>query len=93
MDLDGWRARIDELNARLVDLLNERARCALEIVALKHRQGLPIHDPKREEDVLNKVVGHSQGPLSEEALRGIFRCIMAEHRKLEEDHGEPGSDR
>ena len=31
LDLDGWRSKIDALNFKLVDLLNDRARCALEI--------------------------------------------------------------
>ena len=84
LDLDGWRTRIDELNAKLVDLLNERARCALEIGKLKKRLGLPMHDPKREKDVLDKVPAHNGGPLDDESLRDIFRSIMQEHRKLEE---------
>ena len=85
MDLDGWRQRIDALNLKLVDLLNERARCALEIAEFKKKLGLPVHDPKREQEVLEKVSAHNGGPLTDEALRGIFRCIMAEHRKLEEE--------
>ena len=85
LDLDGWRGRIDVLNAKLVDLLNERARCALEIAAFKSKNNLPVHDPKREQEVLENVAQHNGGPLTDEALRGIFRCIMAEHRKLEEE--------
>ena len=85
MDLDGWRQRIDVLNAKLVDLLNERARCALEIAAFKSKNNLPVLDPKREKEVLEKVVAHNAGPLTDEALQDIFRCIIAEHRKLEED--------
>ena len=85
LDLDGWRQRIDALNAKLVDLLNERARCALEIASYKKQHILPVHDPKRENEVLEKVAKHNGGPLTDEALQGIFRCIMAEHRKLEED--------
>jgi len=84
LDLDGWRARIDALNTKLVDLLNERARCALEIAEYKKQKNLPVHDPKRENAVLDKVTEQNGGPLTDEALRDIFRCIMAEHRKLEE---------
>ncbi len=85
LDLDGWRARIDALNTKLVDLLNERARCALEIAEYKKQKNLPVLDPKREKDVLDRVAAHNGGPLTDEALQGIFRCIMAEHRKLEEE--------
>jgi chorismate mutase len=85
LDLDGWRGRIDALNTQLVDLLNERARCALAIAEHKKEKNLPVHDPKREKEVLEKVARHNSGPLTDEALQGIFRCIMTEHRKLEEE--------
>jgi len=84
MDMDGWRARIDALNGKLVDLLNERARCALGIAELKKQRGLPIQDLKREREILENVMRDNQGPLSNEALIRIFNGIMEEHRKLEE---------
>ena len=83
MDLDGWRRRIDALNAELVRLLNERAKCALEIADLKRRSGLPVQDPAREAEVLKMVAQRNGGPLTEEALKKIFVRIMTEHRKLE----------
>lgn len=84
MDMEGWRARIDALNGKLVDLLNERARCALGIAGLKKQKALPVQDPVREREVLENVVRDNQGPLSHDALIRIFNCIMEEHRKLEE---------
>ena len=84
MDLEGWRARIDALNGKLVDILNERARCALGIAALKKERGMPVLDPVREREILANVERDNEGPLSHEALRRIFDSIMAEHRKLEE---------
>jgi len=82
--LDDWRARIDTLNARLVELLNERARCAEQIVEFKQRSGLPVFDAQRERAVLERVSGLNAGPLSDEALHRIFNCIMEEHRLLQE---------
>jgi len=83
-NLDDWRGRIDALNARLVELLNERARCAEGIAAFKQQNGLPVFDAKREQAVLDKVSALNQGPLSDEALHRIFNCIMEEHRLLQE---------
>ena len=82
--LDDWRSRIDALNARLVELLNERARCAEQIAAFKQKMGLPVFDAQREKAVLDKVSAHNHGPLSDEALHRIFNCIMEEHRLLQE---------
>lgn len=84
MDLDDWRKRIDALNLKLVELLNERARCALAIADLKKKKMLAIHDPKRERQVLDAVLAENAGPLSDESMRRIFECIMSEHRRLEE---------
>lgn len=83
--LDDWRARIDALNAQLVKLLNERARCAEQIAAFKQRAGLPVFDSRRERVVLDKVSAQNEGPLSDEALHRIFNCIMEEHRLLQEN--------
>ncbi len=84
MDLSDWRQRIDGLNLQLLQLLNERAKCALAVAAVKRAKQLPIHDPDRERQVLDVVVSENSGPLSDESVRRIFTCIIAEHRRLEE---------
>ncbi len=89
--LDDWRVRIDALNARLVELLNERARCAERIAAFKQKMGLPVFDAQREKEVLGKVSAANQGPLSDEALHRIFNCIMEEHRLLQEQRKREGA--
>ena len=39
-DIDHWRKKIDEINLKLLELLNERSRCAIEIGKIKQRQNL-----------------------------------------------------
>jgi chorismate mutase len=84
MDLDDWRKRIDGLNVKLVQLLNDRAKCVIGIAEIKKKKMLPILDAKREKQVIDAVLAENQGPLSDESIRRIFECIMAEHRRLEE---------
>lgn len=84
MELADWRVRIDELNAKLVKLLNDRAKCVIGIAEIKKKKMLPILDAKREKQVIEKVLAENQGPLSDDGIRRIFECIMAEHRRLEE---------
>jgi chorismate mutase len=84
MELSDWRDRIDGLNLRLLELLNERAKCAQAIAELKKKKLLPIFDPQREQQVFDAVLSRNQGPLSDGAIRRIFECIIAEHRLLEE---------
>ena len=82
-DLDGWRRRIDAINAELVALLNKRANCAVEIGKIKREKSLPVFDPQRENHILEKVSVVNKGPLSNEALVRIFKTIMEENRALE----------
>lgn len=84
MELSDWRGRIDALNLRLLELLNERAKCAQAIAELKKKKMLPIYDPLREQQVFDAVLSRNEGPLPDEAIRRIFECIIAEHRRLEE---------
>ncbi len=84
MELADWRKRIDALNMQLLELLNERARCAQGVAAIKKRKLLPIFDPVREQQVFESVLGSNQGPLSDEAVRRIFEAIILEARRLEE---------
>jgi chorismate mutase-like protein len=86
MELSDWRGRIDALNQRLLELLNERARCAQAIAEIKKRKMLPVLDGERERQVIEAVLAGNTGPLPDDSVRRIFECIMAEHRRLEENH-------
>ncbi len=64
-------------------LLNDRTRHVLEIGELKVRQGEEIYAPHRELAVLQRVAKLNQGPITEEALRAIYREIMSSALSLE----------
>ena len=55
MSLDELRDRIDELDHKLVELLNERARVVVDIGKLKSKTGGQIYAPDREKEVLEKI--------------------------------------
>ena len=81
------RRRMDELDSRLVALLNERARCAGEIGELKQALGLEVYQPDREIEVLNHVRSRNGGPLDAEAITRLFERIIDEARRLERSAG------
>jgi chorismate mutase-like protein len=83
MDISDWRKRIDELDEKLVELLNERSRCAAEIGRLKHAAGEAVYQPEREQQVLERVLKRNGGPLTDEQLRRIFERIVDEARTVE----------
>lgn len=92
MSIDALRRRIDELDERLVELLNERATCALRIGEMKQQLGLEIYQPDRESQVLHHVRHHGEaihGPLGPEALTRLFERIIDEARRLERESATP----
>jgi chorismate mutase len=85
MDLGPWRARIDQLDKELLERLNERMHCALEIGRIKKEHGRPIRDPEREKALLAKLRQYNEGPMRDVAIEEIFRRIIAEAVHLEEE--------
>lgn len=83
MDIEHWRKEIDDIDAELLQLLNMRARLALKVGALKQAQDLPICDPDRERDVLQRLQEINDGPLDQRAVGKVFRRIIRESRRLE----------
>jgi chorismate mutase-like protein len=79
-----WRKKIDELDRRLVDLINERARCAQEIGRLKRNTQMPIYEPDRERTIFENVHRINQGPLPDRELTRIFERLIDVMRKLQE---------
>lgn len=84
-DLSPLRAKIDEIDNRLVELLNERAKVVLEIGAFKEKAGLPVYVPEREDLLLRRIEQRNGGPLREVSLRAIYREIMSASLSLEKD--------
>ncbi len=85
MNMDELRARIDALDKTVLECLNERARYAQEIAQLKRSADAPFYVPEREKTVLEKLMELNAGPLSETAIRAIYREIMSAIRALEKD--------
>ncbi len=81
--LEPLRTRIDELDAKIVDLLNCRARVVVEIGKLKQQQNTPIYSPDREKTVLEKVRKLNHGPLPDRCLEAVYRELMSGSFALE----------
>jgi len=81
--LDEFRILIDEVDRRIVEMLNERTRVVEEIGRVKRLSGLPVYEPKREEQVFANITRSNGGPLTPEALRRIFERIIDEMRTLQ----------
>jgi len=80
-----WRKKIDELDLKLVELINERARCAQEIGRLKRNTDMPIYEPDRERIILENVAKANRGPLPDRELTRVFERLIDVMRKLQEE--------
>jgi chorismate mutase len=85
MNLSDWRRRIDEIDKKLVELLNARSQCALEIGKLKQAAQIPLYQPDRENEVLANAESNNSGPLTDAAIRRLFERIIDEARAAERD--------
>ncbi|MFY9949994.1 MAG: chorismate mutase [Candidatus Sulfotelmatobacter sp.] len=85
MEIADWRKKIDELDQRLVELLSERARAAVEIGRLKRDTNLPVYEPERERVVFENVQGMNPGPLPGRDLVRIYERIMDVMRNIQKE--------
>lgn len=83
MTIEDWRRKIDEIDRKLVELLNERAHCAIEIGRQKRADHLPIYQPEREQEILENAERVNRGPLDDTAIQRLFERILDEARSLE----------
>ncbi len=71
------RKRIDEIDASLLALLNQRQSLSIKVGHWKNSEGLKIFDPGRERDLLDSLKKLNAGPLSDQALANIYRQIIS----------------
>jgi chorismate mutase/prephenate dehydratase len=81
--LQPLRHKIDELDGRIVELLNARARVVVEIGQIKRQSGGAIYAPDREKAVLEKVRSLNKGPLPDRCLEAVWRELMSGSFALE----------
>ena len=83
MSLSEHRQAIDQLDAKIVRLLNERTRHVLAIGEIKLKAGEEIYAPHRERAVFDRVCAQNAGPITNEQLRAIYREIISSALALE----------
>ncbi len=81
-ELKSLRQKINTIDAKLLELLQQRTRIALDIGKLKTHANQPIYSPQREREVYQRLK-QSRGPLGKASLEAIFREIMSGALSLE----------
>ena len=83
MALSDFRKKINDLDAKLVKLINERAELSIKIGNVKKEANSPIYAPNREKEVLDRLKELNKGPMTDEAFEAVYREIMSSSLSLE----------
>lgn len=76
------RKEIQRLDRDLVRLLSDRARAAQRLGTIRQKEGQPLYDFVEEQQGVNDILAQNKGPLSEHAVRSIYREILGSSRSL-----------
>jgi chorismate mutase len=83
-ELARLRAEIDDLDRRIVALVNQRSQLVQAVGHEKAAIGRrAIRDREREREVLLRVSIHNEGPTPQADLLAIYRRLIASARALE----------
>lgn len=80
-DLNYLRDDIDDINDKMLELLERRLEVSLAIGRDKEKLGLPVLNRSREEEILNRFAGRSIYP---DLAREFFEKLFALSRELQE---------
>ena len=83
MNIEKLRKIIDEVDERILNLLNQRAKTAVAIGKEKQKKRLKTHDRLREEKILKELVLRNKGHLTKQMIVTIYREILSACRSLQ----------
>jgi chorismate mutase/prephenate dehydratase len=86
-ELKQMRGEIDRIDRKLLTLLNDRLRVALNVGKIKKKMGEKIYHPEREKEVLRRLGLKNRGPLEGKDLEKIFGTIMRVSRRSQIKQG------
>jgi 3-deoxy-7-phosphoheptulonate synthase len=85
--IEELRDRIDEADARLADLVQERAALALE-VQRRRDPNVHGHDVRRERDLLERAANGTTGPMTPVELTVVFDAVLRASRSVQRRHAQ-----
>ncbi len=77
------RQNIDDVDGKILELINARLQLAKRIGDLKKAKGETVMDNARESMVLNRLVSINGGPLTDKMVQHLFAEIIAAAREIQ----------
>ncbi|MFK0347339.1 prephenate dehydratase [Campylobacter coli] len=82
-NLEEFRNKIDAVDDKILELLNERMTYVKSIGEIKQTSGGAIYRPERERAIINRLKNANLGLLDQNAIEAIYQEIFAVSRNLE----------
>ena len=82
-DISTLRLAIDEIDIKILDLINKRLVLAKQIGEVKQQNGIQITDHRREKDIMERLLRSNKGALAANDLQRIFAAIIAAGRRVQ----------
>lgn len=82
-EIDWLRREIDELDGQMLRLIQKRLERVLRVGDRKRERGFAVHDPKREELLLERLLSGLEPPLDAPLVREVFGALVRECRRIE----------
>jgi chorismate mutase/prephenate dehydratase len=83
-ELEKLRREIDEIDNKIVELLNKRAEIVINIAHIKRNERTKFYSPEREREILERLTSLSKGSFPNDTLKVIYREILSASLSLEE---------
>jgi chorismate mutase / prephenate dehydratase len=77
------RHTLDGIDREILAAINRRAEVAQQIGRAKQSEKRCIFDPRREAEVLDRLVADNEGPLAGDSIRTIFREVISAARAIQ----------
>ena len=86
-EIEDVRDRIDDLDARLAEMVQERAALALE-VQRRREPNAHGHDVRRERALLERAATGTNGPMTPVELTMVFDALLRASRSVQRRHAQ-----
>ncbi len=83
--LDELRKEVDQVNLRLLDLINRRGELIKQIGDIKTEQGINVFDPIREREMLDLILKNHDGHFEYSTIEHLFKEIFKAAKELIEE--------
>ncbi|NQV15993.1 chorismate mutase [bacterium] len=80
------RKKIDELDAKILELIQKRIDETISIRRLKIEEGIPLFTPEREQELIQRLIEKSNNNLATEVVEDIWKTIIKGGKRTKDNH-------